>query len=166
MTYKTHVTAGALFSSIFMLFTGDTHLILGMLSAAFGSLLPDIDHEKSWIGRRLWPISIIVTSIFSHRTYTHSIQGLITFSVLTAGVLAAFNAPKIYLAYFILGYISHLWADSLTVSRVRMDYESNKKYGRGIVKTGSAKEFLIMGVMVIATALIMSAVFSIHMPAQ
>jgi len=36
-----------------------------------GSLLPDIDEQESYIGRRVEPLSFIVSSIFSHRTFTH-----------------------------------------------------------------------------------------------
>ena len=45
-------------------------LYLGL--AVAGSLLPDIDHPQSWVGRRSRPISTAIASAFGHRGVTHS----------------------------------------------------------------------------------------------
>ncbi len=37
----------------------------------FGSVLPDLDEENSYIGRKLPLFSVITSSIFKHRTITH-----------------------------------------------------------------------------------------------
>jgi len=36
-----------------------------------GSVLPDIDEENSYIGRRLPLFSVITSTVFKHRTFTH-----------------------------------------------------------------------------------------------
>ena len=37
----------------------------------FGSVLPDIDEPRSFIGRKLWFISYFINKAFKHRTVTH-----------------------------------------------------------------------------------------------
>lgn len=43
-----------------------------MAGSVIGSLLPDIDHPKSFLGRWVRPISNILYSTVGHRTFTHS----------------------------------------------------------------------------------------------
>ena len=45
--------------------------------AVFGGLLPDIDHPKSWVGRRLRPVSDLVAGLFGHRGVTHSLLAVL-----------------------------------------------------------------------------------------
>ncbi|MCP6617940.1 metal-dependent hydrolase, partial [Klebsiella pneumoniae] len=40
--------------------------------AVLGALLPDIDHPKSWVGKRTRPVSNVIGWIFGHRGITHS----------------------------------------------------------------------------------------------
>lgn len=44
-----------------------------MWLATMASLLPDICHMRSKIGRRLKLISFIIRLLFGHRTFTHSL---------------------------------------------------------------------------------------------
>src|ERR1700734_2043090 len=50
--------------------------------AVAGSLLPDIDHPKSWVGRRTRPVSTAIASTFSHRGITHSAIAVIGLTAL------------------------------------------------------------------------------------
>ncbi|MEG1929484.1 MAG: metal-dependent hydrolase [Niameybacter sp.] len=43
-----------------------------MAGSVIGSLLPDIDHPKSFLGRWVRPISNILYGTVGHRTFTHS----------------------------------------------------------------------------------------------
>lgn len=57
------------------------HISLGSMLLALplvllASLLPDIDHPGSWVGRRTSPISDLI-SIFSHRGITHSMWAVL-----------------------------------------------------------------------------------------
>lgn len=45
--------------------------IVFFIAVIVGSLLPDIDESESYVGRRLKIISVIVSSVFKHRTFTH-----------------------------------------------------------------------------------------------
>lgn len=81
-----------------------------LVAAALGSLAPDIDDPKSWLGRRLFFVSAPLAAVVGHRGITHS---LIAAAAATAGLAyyfqAGFTAP--WAAAFLLGYLSHLFAD-------------------------------------------------------
>jgi len=59
MTAPNHVTGGIVFTGLFCSFFSvnifANPLFIGM--TIFGSLLPDIDHTKSWIGKLFYPIA-------------------------------------------------------------------------------------------------------------
>ena len=84
MTGKTHVAAGLLVGAITVdhyhtdLFSTVTVICL----AIAGSLLPDICHTRSKIGRQFKILSLLVSTIFGHRTFTHSLLflGMIGFT--------------------------------------------------------------------------------------
>ena len=75
MTGKTHASCGLLVGALTTeyyhtdLFTSITIITLAIIS----SLLPDICHTQSKIGRRFKLLSLIIRLMFGHRTFTHSI---------------------------------------------------------------------------------------------
>ncbi|HYD32412.1 MAG TPA: metal-dependent hydrolase [Azospirillaceae bacterium] len=116
--------------------------------AAFGSLLPDIDHPKSWVGRRLPMISHPVSAIFGHRGITHSLLAV-------AGCVAAlrwegwgWHALPLW-----VGYLSHLMADALTPAGVPFLWPWRRTFGLRLVRTGSFLEWLVA----VAAALVVGA---------
>lgn len=86
-------------------------------AAAFGALLPDIDHPSSTVGRMFPRVSKPLAAVFGHRGFTHSLLA----SVLLGAVLAytshmhAASLPAATAAAVSMGYLSHLLADYLTV---------------------------------------------------
>jgi inner membrane protein len=101
------------------------------LSVAIGGLTPDIDNARSTLGQKLGIISKEIMHHFGHRTIMHSLLGLGIFTALGYGVqqlVVKFLATRlpdqhevqvvdgskaIWLA-LVLGYILHLFGDSLT----------------------------------------------------
>src|SRR3984885_14085287 len=77
-------------------------IFLGLVVA--GSLLPDIDHPKSWVGRRTRPISTAIAATFSHRSITHSAIAVIA---LTALLLHA-GYRRAGISALVIGYLSHM----------------------------------------------------------
>ena len=77
---------------------------------AFGSLLPDIDHPSSWLGRRLPFISYPISAVFGHRGITHSLIAIVAMAFLLSGRIAI---PSVMTA-LIVGYLSHLFGDAFT----------------------------------------------------
>lgn len=89
-----------------------------------GSLFPDIDHPNSTLGRFI-PLGYFIR----HRTITHSLLAL---------AIALYANP-----WFGVGYATHLFLDALNPSRVPMLYPYEKKFGIGLIRTGSVVEKLL-----------------------
>jgi len=113
----------------------------GMGMAVLGSLLPDIDHPGSAVGRRLWMISRPLSMLIGHRGLTHSLLAVL------AGVAAlVLVAPSSDLAVFVaplaVGYLSHLAADALTPSGVPLLWPVKRRFGIALCSTGGPAEML------------------------
>ena len=97
---------------------------------AIGGLAPDIDNARSTLGKRLGIVSKEIMHHFGHRTIMHSLIGLAIWTALGYGAqqlavhfLAGHmgsqqlnfitGSQTLWLA-LVLGYILHLFADSLT----------------------------------------------------
>ena len=90
-----------------------------------GSLLPDIDHPKSYLGRQLPFISVPIFKLFGHRGFTHSLLSLSILGVATAKYWAV--NPLLW-GGLLLGYFSHILADMCTPSGVPLFYPHKKRY--------------------------------------
>lgn len=113
---------------------------LGLVIVVLGSLLPDIDHPKSWVGRRTRPVSTAIASALGHRGVTHSaiaVAGL-TFLLLHAGY------GRDAVAALTIGYLSHLAADMLTPRGLRLAWPFPGTWSLPLCRTGSATENLIV----------------------
>jgi len=141
----------------------DPHLLADQLAlkavfygfAALGALAPDIDNARSTIGKRIGVVSKGIQHIAGHRTFFHSIVGLVVVGVFawavqwaiawglynlgfqTAGVaLGAGNlAPStttihgVALIALLVGYFLHLVADSLTIGGVPWLWPNKTRFG-------------------------------------
>lgn len=111
MTGKTHASCGMLVGALTTqyfqtdIFSSVTVIILATLA----SLLPDICHTQSKIGRRFKVISFFVRLIFGHRTFTHSIL----FIAIIAFLLQIIQTPNYYMAAIIIGLVSHVILDMI-----------------------------------------------------
>lgn len=120
MTGKTHASCGMLVGALTTqyfqtdIFSSVTVIILATLA----SLLPDICHTQSKIGRRFKVISFFVRLIFGHRTFTHSIL----FIAIIAFLLQIIQTPNYYMAAIIIGLVSHVILDMITPRGVKLFY--------------------------------------------
>ncbi len=108
--------------------------------AVAGSLLPDIDHPQSWVGRRTRPLSTILAGTLGHRGITHSALAVIGLSLLL--VHAGYRRSLI--TALAIGYLSHLAADMLTPRGLRLAWPYPKTWGLPLCRTGSPAEGLIV----------------------
>ncbi|MGY4800076.1 metal-dependent hydrolase [Teichococcus aerofrigidensis] len=115
--------------------------LLGL--AVVGALAPDIDHPKSWVGRRLWFISRPCAAIFGHRGMTHSLLALLA----CLAVLLRHDVPFVVAAPLAVGYVSHLAADLLTPGGLRLAWPFKGTYALPLCRTGSPFEPLIVAVI-------------------
>lgn len=74
-----------------------------------GVLIGGLTLEETWV--ILMGLYILIASLVSHRSYTHSIVGVVFFAVITAKLEKSLGLPGVYYTCLI-GYISHLIADS------------------------------------------------------
>jgi inner membrane protein len=105
-----------------------------------GALLPDIDHPKSWVGRRVRVISHPLAALIGHRGFTHSILAVIACGLLLRwrGLGHAVVDP------LVAGYLSHLAADLLTPSGLQLAWPLRRRVAIPLCKTGSPGELVIV----------------------
>jgi len=77
MTAPTHVTFGALSYFVVAAALQWQPSAAAVVTAALGSLLPDIDLPTSAVGRPFFPVSKAINEQIGHRTLTHSVIGVI-----------------------------------------------------------------------------------------
>ena len=111
--------------------------------ALSGALLPDIDHPKSWVGKRLRPLSSGIARVSGHRGITHSALALAVgiWSLLHGG------APRWFVAPLAVGYLSHLAADLLTPGGLRLAWPLRRTWALPLCRTGSPFEPLVVGLL-------------------
>lgn len=108
----------------------------GAALTLLGSVLPDIDHKDSLLGKAI-PFA---PKIFSHRGFTHSL---------------AFTAACWLLSpYLACGVALHILMDMLTVSGVRLFHPFGKSISILNIKTGGTAEKLIFILIWIAIVVV------------
>lgn len=112
-----------------------------MLLALIGSLLPDIDHPASWVGRRLPPVSKVISRAFGHRGITHSAFAAVALTV----CLNRSGYSHASVAAVSVGYLSHLAADMLSPAGLRLAWPLRKTWAIPIYRTGKASEAVALG---------------------
>ena len=115
---------------------GPTYLAL----AVAGSLLPDIDHPKSWVGRRTRPVSTAIASALGHRGITHSAIAVIALATLL--LHAGYRRGGV--AALAIGYLSHLAADMLTPRGLRLAWPLRRTWGLPLCRADSSMEAVVV----------------------
>ena len=141
---------------IYELFPELNHIvpfIYALFFALFGSIFPDIDHPRSYISRGYWSVlSAAIRKTTEHRGWTHSLFGVSLFTGILLLILWYFKA-SLFLAFgFFLGYLSHLISDSLNPTGVNWFWPKRKRYGIGLIRTGSIGEQIFLWILIFATA--------------
>jgi membrane-bound metal-dependent hydrolase YbcI (DUF457 family) len=72
-----------------------------------GSLLPDIDHTKSWIGKSVYPIAKWISRNYGHRTITHSIFFLIGIFLISIFIEKNFEKIIVFQLSYFFSVLSH-----------------------------------------------------------
>ncbi|MCV2528466.1 MAG: metal-dependent hydrolase [Candidatus Lightella neohaematopini] len=124
------------------------HIILGSLLTC---LLPDIDHPKSFIGRRFKWLSIPIYKLFGHRRFTHSILLIIIIAIYIN--IKRINFPIDVIYAMIIGYISHIIADMLTPAGVPLLWPYTKKFSIPIIKKSNIRLERLISIVIIIYAM-------------
>jgi inner membrane protein len=111
--------------------------------AVAGSLLPDIDHPRSWVGRRTRPISTAIAATLGHRGVTHSAIAIVGLAWLLSHAGYRWSG----IAALSVGWLSHLAADMLTPQGLRLLWPMRGTWGLQLCRTGSpAESFIVLTV--------------------
>lgn len=136
---KTHLMWGAFCGFVYIKYfqtfnlTGMENLIV-FLFILFGSILPDIDHPDSKVGRHVKPIGFL----FEHRGFFHSI-----FAIIMWYFLFSFLFAKPYVIALIVGYVTHLFIDAFNHYGVSPFAPIVKLKIKGPILTNSVTEKVI-----------------------
>lgn len=128
MRAPNHIIGGYVFTGSFSAFL-DINILSDwryLVIVFFGSLLPDIDHSKSLIGRMFLPLSKVIHRTYGHRTLTHSLLffGIV---VTVCGALQSSFFPSIPLSQLIgFSMMSHLIFDMMTLQGIPLLYPFRK----------------------------------------
>ena len=93
---------------------------------SLGSLLPDIDHPQSYLGRRLRFLSVPIFKIWGHRGITHSFLFLGITGIATA---LWWTVNPLFFGGLFIGILSHFIGDMTTPSGIPLLYPNKKRYG-------------------------------------
>ncbi|WP_416148493.1 metal-dependent hydrolase [Salipaludibacillus sp. HK11] len=141
MRYYTHITtslsAAILIGEVASINVPltSTWVVSGVI---LGSVLPDIDESRSWIGQRIPFLSSTIKALFGHRGLTHS--GI----VLAIMIAAMVHFSHEFLLGLFFGVALHIIGDFFSVGGIPLLYPFSKKRSQiGIYRTGTWSEALI-----------------------
>lgn len=167
MTAPTHVVFGILTASLFGLLVGIPLTPTAFACVALGALLPDVDTTTSTLGRLLYPVAAFIERRFGHRSITHSLAGLTIAALLAYSPwliadhlpsASRYQLPATSYVAFVIGYASHLVADSMTKSGIPLFWPNvnvqavlpgNEAYR---VRVGSPAEYIFLAILFPLTA--------------
>lgn len=149
MKYRTHITLTLAVGLPLMAASGEVSLLNGC-ALGIGSLLPDIDHPSSFLGKRNKIASGITNKTLGHRGGTHSLLGAVVVFIL--GTIVQFHylsAPGQNVTFWLmLGYLMHLVEDSFSKEGIHWLWPYKKKRKRTKLfyyTTGGIGEHLVLG---------------------
>ena len=143
MLARTHIAFGFLLGLFLLPYLDISNKIIFFVLVLLGSLIVDIDHPKSKLGRRLGFISKLFKFLFGHRGLFHSIF----FTLIVSYLFYYFN--KEYGIALFIGCVSHLVADSFTKQGINFLHPIANFRLSGFVKTGSFLETILFILMLI-----------------
>ncbi len=116
----------------------------------FGALLPDIDQAESMMSHKHKVMSGFARAIDKHRGIFHSIWiPLGIFLVAHFIISKYFTIPNLLLMGLLIGYGSHLLADSFTVQGIAPLHPLHKRRVRGFIKTGGIIETVFIAALAV-----------------
>ena len=128
MTAPNHVAGGIVFTGLFTslfsinIFENPINIIITIIA----SLLPDIDHTKSLIGKLFFPIAKWLSINYGHRTITHSLIFITSITIISVFIEKIFsNNLEISIILF-FGILSHLIFDMVTLQGIPLFYPFKK----------------------------------------
>lgn len=143
MEFKTHLVLAFLMGVIYLSFFKNINPYIFFPLVLFFSILPDIDHSKSYISRKFPLLTGPIHLFFKHRGFFHSIfPPLILFII-----FYHFSYPSMAFG-ILIGYLAHLLGDGLTKSGINLLHPFSTLVLKGPIETGSFTEFIILIILI------------------
>ena len=132
----------------FTLFQSPLFFFIGLFACLFGSLLPDLDHPRSTMGKCVPFISYPISGFFGHRGITHSLLAVVGLCWVLKHYVFAQEGTTLFFVLIVfplvLGYLSHLIADVFSYAGVPLFYPLRIKVSIPIFRSGPAQVVLSM----------------------
>jgi len=149
MLAKTHLAITLFFVLLFLNYV--SHPVSFVLCSILATFLPDIDSKFSKLGKNKG--FRIIQLFLKHRGILHSLFFLILITFFLVLFFPVISFP------FFLGYGLHLFADSFTISGIRLFYPFRLKYS-GFIETGTRKEIFIFVIFLFLNVFLASIIFN------
>lgn len=124
-----HVAGGVAFTGIFASFT-DVNIFQKpeyLAVTVFCSVLPDIDHTRSLIGKSFFPLAKWLNNKFGHRTITHSLLFWLAAIFLVRLVEIMYFKSAVYSTIVAFSILSHDLFDMCTKQGILFFYPFSKR---------------------------------------
>ena len=124
MTAPNHIAGGIIFTGLFCSFFSVNIFAnpLFITATVVGSLLPDIDHTKSWIGKSVYPLAKWLSRNYGHRTITHSLGFLIAVYLISIFIEKNFRPDYSISTILFFSILSHYIFDMVTIAGIPLFY--------------------------------------------
>lgn len=165
LNYKTHTVGGTLAGiSVFNIITNNLKIvslegIAFMSGSVIGSLIPDIDHRKSYIGRKAKITSAVLNKTLGHRGVTHSpiiMTIFIGIMYMLTKLIIYTHLLKFLFIGLLTGVISHIFLDFLTKGGIPLLYPFNKKrFSLLRISTNGFMENIIFVIMILGSGFLL-----------
>ncbi|MFS0656118.1 metal-dependent hydrolase [Bacillus sp. 179-C3.3 HS] len=160
MTGKTHIMGGIAASTAVASYYGFDPVTM-TAAGSVGSLIPDLCHTKSKIGRKFPLLSTLISSMFGHRTFTHSLL----FLLIIYWIATTYIPNDSFSTGLLVGMASHLLLDAGTVNGIKLLFPASIKVRLPFyVKTGSTGEQVVLAVLTIVTCYYIAVICKLSIP--
>jgi inner membrane protein len=133
LRYHSHIVTSLCLGAAVAAHTSLSFTVSYTAGIVVGSLLPDIDEPKSYIGRRSMGMSNKVKEAFGHRGMTHS---LVVWGVIA--LVMMWESSSLFAVGFVLGYLFHILEDFFSVQGVPLFWPFTlKRFKIPIYRTGN-----------------------------
>lgn len=154
MRFYTHFAFGLFSALLFLNFVNPSNKYLFLILAPLIALVPDIDKHESKVGKKVGLFSRIIEFLFGHRGIFHTVYP----AVILFLIFYYFNYNLIAFA-ILIGYLSHLLIDGLTVSGVNLLKPLLNLNISGFIKTGGIVEHLIFVLLIVLDIIYLIRIF-------
>jgi membrane-bound metal-dependent hydrolase YbcI (DUF457 family) len=124
MTTPNHLTGGIVFTGLFCSFFSVNIFANPIFVSVtlIGSIIPDIDHTKSVIGKAFYPVAKYLSVNYGHRTITHSLLFLIGICTISVFIENNFREDFSISTILFFSVFSHLLFDMVTLQGIPLFY--------------------------------------------